>query len=67
MKNGIVIDGVAHELVESGDCVCTGCSLRKRCIETGANIGELCLLLKEWRDFNNKSELGVTFKEVKPK
>ena len=68
MKNGIVIDGVAHELVEAEGCVCSGCSLEIKCISGNTHdVGDLCKFFEEWGELDKKFKFGVRFKKIETK
>lgn len=57
VKNGIIIDGVLHELVKSNREDCSKCSLRHLCRE---EFGNICIC---WIDLASTSGLGnVEFK-----
>ena len=68
VKNGIIIDGVLHEVVNySNDYDCILCSLNKECDEFERKYKiHLCNIMKCFR-FANRGKVAVTLSREEPK
>lgn len=64
--NGIIIDGVLHELIVSNKDVCDGCSLERLCKK---EFGNTCLcwitLASELESLNNEFRCRGKITEIK--